>query len=579
MALRIRIEPSTNNFDFQDGLQARIHDPLWMLARQWQFGEFKGEDTGSPASAQVVAEISPLSRYRAGSPDGTAAARPYAPSSLPLETLVEGEPVIAGRSDHWKRSAEMGLHLLRLLKAVGAKSSRSQWLSSAYVLSPPSDEQRRWLDRDSLRFLQVMGRRALDGVRLQRRLAELQGRAALPEFFREPPFNKITGPDRPKVLQAITAWLNWCDGFFYEGETPAAWIPERMEYACAVSGKTAEGEVVLAAPEYSEGTLDWFSFDVRPGPGLGAGEATTTVSRVFLPAPVTFRGMPSSRFWEFEDGAVNLAQIEAAPHDLARLLFVKFALEYSNDWFMLPLEMTVGSLCRLRALVVTNTFGERVLIPHTSQVEGPASPWRMFALTGDAQGLFFLPPVLGPSLHGPACEEVLVVRDEMANVGWGIERIVESPAGSPLDRYEAAQEARQKEAQGGETPAVGGADDDALTYRLGTSVPDYWIPLLPVQEGTSIRLRRGVIPEIESGEVGRLLEPLGRILEPGRELALYDEEVPREGVRVTRAYQYARWIDGSTYLWIGRRKQPGRGEGSSGLRFDSAESPDRSTPS
>jgi hypothetical protein len=88
-----------------------------------------------------------------------------------------------------------------------------------------------------------------------------------------------------------------------------------------------------------------------------------------------------------------------------------------------------------------------------------------------------------------------------------------------------------------------------------------------------------VIPEIESGEVARLLEPLGRILEPGRELALHDEEVPREGVRVTRAYQSARWIDGSTYLWIGRRKRPGRGEGSSGLRFDSAESPGGSTPS
>jgi hypothetical protein len=37
--------------------------------------------------------------------------------------------------------------------------------------------------------------------------------------------------------------------------------------------------------------------------------------------------------------------------------------------------------------------------------------------------------------------------------------------------------------------------------------------------------------------------------------------------RVTRSYQYARWSNGSTHLWIGRRKQPGRGEGSSGLRF------------
>jgi hypothetical protein len=29
-------------------------------------------------------------------------------------------------------------------------------------------------------------------------------------------------------------------------------------------------------------------------------------------------------------------------------------------------------------------------------------------------------------------------------------------------------------------------------------------------------------------------------------------------------------VDGNTHLWRGRRKGPGRGEGSSGLRFDDA---------
>jgi hypothetical protein len=51
-------------------------------------------------------------------------------------------------------------------------------------------------------------------------------------------------------------------------------------------------------------------------------------------------------------------------------------------------------------------------------------------------------------------------------------------------------------------------------------------------------------------------------------LLLYDEEVPRAGARVTGSYQHARWIDGSTHVWRGRRKEPGRGEGASGLRYD-----------
>ena len=63
--------------------------------------------------------------------------------------------------------------------------------------------------------------------------------------------------------------------------------------------------------------------------------------------------------------------------------------------------------------------------------------------------------------------------------------------------------------------------------------------------------------------MGRILTPI-----PVDRLELFEEEVPREGVRVTRSYQYTRWFDGSTHLWIGRRKEVGRGEGSSGLRFD-----------
>jgi len=67
------------------------------------------------------------------------------------------------------------------------------------------------------------------------------------------------------------------------------------------------------------------------------------------------------------------------------------------------------------------------------------------------------------------------------------------------------------------------------------------------------------------GAQGRILNP-----EPAGSdgLALFEEEIPREGVRVTRTYQLARWQDGSTHLWLGRKKTVGRGEGSSGLRFD-----------
>jgi hypothetical protein len=49
---------------------------------------------------------------------------------------------------------------------------------------------------------------------------------------------------------------------------------------------------------------------------------------------------------------------------------------------------------------------------------------------------------------------------------------------------------------------------------------------------------------------------------------LHEEEVPRAGARVAQAWQRTRSRDGSVYVWLGARRQTGRGEHSSGLAFD-----------
>jgi hypothetical protein len=161
----------------------------------------------------------------------------------------------------------------------------------------------------------------------------------------------------------------------------------------------------------------------------------------------------------------------------------------------------------------------------------------------------------------------------MANLAWGIERIVTGLSGRPVNRREAylAQQHRRDQAQ----PAVPetAPDTETLQYRLMSAVPDYWMPFLPVRTdpaSAQMRLRRGAM----AGPDGTTapLSAQSRILlpAPGTPLDLYEEEVPREGATVTRTYQLARWVDGSTHLWVGRGKQIGRGEASSGLRFDLA---------
>jgi len=165
---------------------------------------------------------------------------------------------------------------------------------------------------------------------------------------------------------------------------------------------------------------------------------------------------------------------------------------------------------------------------------------------------------------GRDIEDVLLLRDEAANLAWAIERAIEGADGRPTDLAQAAHEAVAP-APPADQPT------GALPYRLRTEPPPYWFPLLPQRAqpaDPAMTFQLGLLPR--DGEPtpprprGRLLGPLAG---PPR-VAVREDEVPREGARVTRAYQLARWIDGSTFLWLGRRKGIGRGEGSSGLRFD-----------
>ena len=94
------------------------------------------------------------------------------------------------------------------------------------------------------------------------------------------------------------------------------------------------------------------------------------------------------------------------------------------------LSWTVGSLYRTRSLVITDTFGVRTLIKSSSELGAPHSLWRMFqhsytrgsGFTVPASNLFFLPPSLLKSMESRPIEEVLFLRDEMANLAWAVER-------------------------------------------------------------------------------------------------------------------------------------------------------------
>ncbi|MGM1065640.1 hypothetical protein, partial [Saccharothrix sp. Mg75] len=537
-----RLTPRVTSADIRESVAARVEDAAWLLCRQWQLGEFDGSDGGSPVSARL--------RVRAGAIGGFRGLGDGAPlddferldtTTTPLEAVVERT---APDPDDLALRAEGGRRFLRLLGPLRARYGQS--FTDAFPL--PEVVPGPTADDDAVAEAAFLRGRVPDADALAAALGGTSpgGAPTLPAV------PEVAAADRAAVLAAAASFTTWWRELVSRpGTNAASWSSRRLEHSFVLGTRLGDDEVVLSAPEYPGGTLDWYDLRLSTsGESAPADTPSRDLVRTGMPSPVRYPGMPTDRWWEFEDAPVSFAGAETGPSDLGRLLVLEFATLYANDWFVVPVELPVGTVARVRSLVVTDTFGVR------TEVDPAARPgWDMYRLPGStpAQSLFVLPPALPGSLEGDPVEDVVFLRDEAANAVWAVERTVEGVAGVGVDRqgrYAPAPEPR----------VVPGAD---LSYALRSALPpDHWAPLLPEFDPDGARLRRVLLPV----PGGAPAQPAGRTLEGTDWVAA--EEVPRDGVRVARRWQLARWTDGSTHLWLSRRRSTGRGEAGSDLRHD-----------
>jgi hypothetical protein len=570
-----RLEPVTRTVEYDRALQAQVHDPLWLLGRQWQFGEFEGEDAGSPVHVRAETSSAPLARFRAA---GASTAQPYDPDQLPLEVLAEAEPV---GPPTLRARADAGRRLASLLRAHRAPVTAADVLRK-FPLTAPDAASADPAAALAGRLASVLHGRLPDGLAAAdalRPTVRPDGHAA-PTL---PPSIAAPAAERAAALAAARDFLDWVDAELQPAGRAPAWVRERLEYGFAVAARTAAGEVVLDAPEYRGSELDWHDLDVDGSAGatLGAAQGgasaapASTVTQV-LTAPVVFPGMPTDRFWELEDAAVSLPSVQAAPEDLGRLALVEFATAFGDDWYLVPIRVRSGTVTDVVSLVVTDTFGEALLVQPTGAAAAGApagSRWSMFALSsrdgsggGSPVARLVVPPTAAAT-EGAPIEEVLFARDEQANLVWAVERIVEGPDGRGRDRNdEWLPLAAALDPPPSPSPAP-------LAYRLMSAVPPHWIPFVAVHdsaENRGVRLERAAMLRLDT-DPPVPVSPAGRVLEPETApFIVFEEEVPREGLRIARIPALCRSVDGRTYFWTRRRRTIGRGEQSSGLAFDIA---------
>jgi hypothetical protein len=548
-----RLEPRARANDMARSLQAQIRDPLWMLARQWQVGEFLGSDGGSPVQATIATETQPLTSYRPGPPGGGAAGA--LDETLPLEAHVEREEVALGL----RGRVQLGLRLEAFLRDEGVSPAGIDKFRAAYMIDAAAAGPPAVPDPEGDAWRALAQGRVTDGVK-----AYVDAAASLPAFPANGP--ALSTQDEQNALPALKRLVAFRNSLYSEPDHDSPWVERQLHHELAVGSESAALTARLESDEFGGGRLDWYSFELAGGQ-LGAGQPAQVDSRDwnFIPNHVTLRGQPNSTWWELEDGQTDFGSTDLEKVDLAKLLVMQFAMLYGNDWFELPLPLELGSLASVTQLVVTDTFGQRTLIRPTGASE--PEPWSVFSMSGvpPDRDFLLLAPTLGPVQDGDALEDVTFLRDEMAAIGWAVEQKVPGQLDTSLDRHEAYM-ARLAAESDGPAPVSPGPDDPQIRYLVGTSVPDNWIPLVPVTSTErSFLFRRGVMgqPDAEGAQ--------GDLLGSGRPFYLAEEALPRAGVEAMRGFRRARWIDGSTVVWLGRHASIGRGPGWSGLAFDVVE--------
>ncbi len=629
-----RLEPRPRTEDFDRTLRAEVRDALWMMTRQWQFGEYQAEDTGSAIFSRVQIKKNKLNMLQLGgnSPDNIQ-------TNLPLEADVEKEPIEFDflmrleMSRYWEKLISKKIkneitidpddpdndvtveELIEIVIGEFRKTDGPDDLDLNFYL--PADDataSAAFYSNPDLWHATAAhtNGRAFDGYEFYLWLNEGVND---PTAFITADLS-VNATIEIAVLAIITAsktsFISWFNKNYAQPSSDSAWNSSQLEYQFTVAApRTTDDEPettdVLVSEEYYQGSLDWFAFEYEKDsdnydieledfdPSFISEENFTLV-----PSAVKFAGMPNPRWWEMEDRKVDLGDVNPSTSDTAKIIYAEFGLIYSNDWMIFPHTVEAGSLCEISNIVVTDCFGQETKVLSAngeSELEGEVydddwKRWSFFGLStkGDDPTIpdtrLFIPPVAGQVLESDPIESINFIRDEMANMVWGIEKIVPNGLSGGVDGYETALKHVDflKTLAVGEVPDL--VDNDAvIKYKLANSVPENWIPFVPkkLDEPSrishKIQLQRAALPRYIDGLDVERIRPRTALLrtnfdsltESWNAYFIHENEVPRAGAIVKRTWQRTRTENGTVVTWVGRRKTTGRGEGSSNLSFDNIE--------
>lgn len=518
------IEPVVHDRDIARGAQGLLPDPAFVLARQWQLGEFDGFDGGAPVTA--FAEHAALDRATVVSDDVPATA------DRPAGALYAEPP--AARAAHMRNAGAAAGR-----DAVAVRLGRALARSVEAALEARRDRR---LRSDWRRFLRAFP--APEPTTPQARLRAARGLEIPDGVAILAALSNPAGP-RPRTA-ALTTLLNAWHAEIGAIAPVAArdsddprdpFEPRRLEHEVVLQhGDGTDGgghaRVTLRGPE--ERPHWWHVEDVD----VALGDDRTTDRLV--PTRLSFPGMPTDRFWQITDDATDWQATEAGPTDLPRLLLAAMVTELDTDRFVLPLTVPRAGVVAVTRVLVRDGFGE---VTTHEPTDGAIDLWgtRMVPRLGTLADFPDAPP-----LRHEAVEVATVSLDPAAPRGWLVERRIPGADGRGHRLSDAVRPP--------DPPATGGTP----VLDLRTPPPENWAPLIPDDDGDLVP-RTIADPEVPTRQRGVLASTVGRIAR---------WRVPPDGLSIERGWRLGRDAEGRPVLWVARSVRPGGETRAGGLTFD-----------
>ena len=304
----IRIEPTRPTGDPDRGFRAELADPAWVVGRQWQLGELRGENASSPIQVRLRARHLAIRASKHN--------RYASPKKVPAEVIVESGP-----DDWWTSSRRIRLGRAAERAGVidqlaGTLSARTMATMRCTNLPAPYD--------------------GLNGT-------VWDGHAVWKRARHDPVFAEV-----PRA--GSDAWHS--DELAYRASFPVG--PTTFE----VGGQLG----------HDGGAVDWWSVDAGGPVGTGR-RPREPIYR--WPQRFEWPGGPARRWWQIEDHHVDLGGRPPDRAHLATTMLLDLVMGHADDWFLVPVPAHAGNVLTVTDVEIVDAFGDIWKVPDADPMAPP----------------------------------------------------------------------------------------------------------------------------------------------------------------------------------------------------------------